>query len=126
MVRDMSMIKLTEEDKKLLLSWGYTESDFQQITEATSKSKTTYELENAPIGREEAIRLLGREQYLAGIARSTFHRTAAQDIESGEVVYFDSHKLFKRARSKKGLAYNPLAKPLKIEYTMKNKVRRTD
>ena len=91
-------MKLTNEDKALLLDWGYPEEDFAQIEEAFQKSKTTYELGDFRISREEAIRLLGRRQYLSGVARSAFHRTAAREVPmstSGEVVYFDSSKLFK-------------------------------
>lgn len=90
-------MKLTNEDKTLLLSWGYLEEDFGQIEKALQKSKTTYELGDFSISREEAIRTLGRRQYLSGIARSAFHRTAARDIPmsmTGETVYFDSSKLF--------------------------------
>ena len=91
-------MKLTNEDKVLLLDWGYTEKDFAQIEEAFQKSKTTYELGSTPISRDEAIRLLGRRQYLSGIARSAFHRSAARCVPmstSDEMVYFDSSKLFK-------------------------------
>lgn len=70
-------MKLTEEDKKMLLSWGFTEDDFWQIAEAIHKSKTKYELGDTPISREEAIRLLGREKYLSGIARSAFHHSSS-------------------------------------------------
>lgn len=96
-------MKLTNEDKALLLHWGYTEKDFAQIEEAFQKSKTNYELGDFRISREEAIRLLGRRQWLSGIARSAFHWTAAREVPmsmSGEVVYFDSSNLFK-IRSKK-------------------------
>ena len=92
-------MKLTNEDKVLLLDWGYTEKDFAQIEEAFQKCKTTYKLGDFTISREEAIRLLGRRQYLSGIARSAFHSSATRDVPmsmSGEFVYFDSSKLFKQ------------------------------
>lgn len=90
-------MKLTNEDKTLLLDWGYTEEDFAQIEEAFQKNKTKYKLGSTSISRDEALRLLGRRQYLSGIARSAFHYTAAREVPmsmSGEVVYFDSSKLF--------------------------------
>ena len=34
-------MKLTESDKKRLLSWGFLEKDFAQIEEATRKTKYT-------------------------------------------------------------------------------------
>lgn len=93
-----STMKLTEEDKKLLLSWGFAEGDFRQIEEAMQKSKTKYKLGSVRISREEAIRLLGRREYLSGLSRSAFHYTAARSVPmstTGETVYFDSSALFK-------------------------------
>lgn len=87
---------LTAKDRELLLSWGYEERDFQQIERATRKSNTSYTLGGTPIDREEAIQLLGRENYLSGIARSAFHCSAARETGDGRNVYFDSFRLFKR------------------------------
>ena len=87
---------LTEADKTLLVQWGHTEDDFRQIEEAMQKSKTSYKLGSKRITRDEAIRLLGRKDYLSGISRSAFHWTATRPVHmSGEKVYFDSSKLFK-------------------------------
>ena len=88
-------MKLTNEDKALLLDWGYTEKDFAQIEEAFQKRKTTYSLDSVQITREKALELLGRRQYLAGISRSAFHWTSAQETSDGKWVCFDSSKLFK-------------------------------
>ena len=87
---------LTAKDRELLMSWGYEERDFQQIERATRKSNTSYTLGGTPIDREEAIQLLGRENYLSGIARSAFHGSAARETGDGGNVYFDSFRLFKR------------------------------
>lgn len=86
---------LTAKDRKFLLSWGYEERDFQQIERATRKSNTSYTLGVTPIDREEAIQLLGRENYLSGIARSAFHSSAVRETDDGRTVYFDSSRLFK-------------------------------
>ena len=88
-------MKLTKKDKDLLFSWGYTERDFPQIEEATRSTKTKYELDGKPIGRDEAIRLLGRMSYLAGLSRSSFHWSASQTTDDGREVQFDSSRLFK-------------------------------
>lgn len=88
-------MKLTEKDKALLIEWGYPESDFPQIEEAMKKKNTKYEFECSAISREKAIELLGREEYLSGIARSAFHFTAAREVSNGKIVYFDSSNLFK-------------------------------
>lgn len=87
-------MKLTKADKEMLLKWGHPECDFPQIEEAFKKSMTKYELGNKPISREKALSLLGQEKYLAGIARSAFHYTAAQLTPDGQEVGFDSSNLF--------------------------------
>lgn len=98
MVRDAAKgdqaMKLTAEDTELLRSWGYHDGDFAQIEEAMQKSKTKYSHYCKLISREEAIRLLGRRKYLAGLCRSAFHRTAVQDVGDGTFVHFDSGRLF--------------------------------
>lgn len=91
-------MKLTTQDKKLLVEWGYSETDLSQIEEASSK--TTYEMQigNEPIhkvSRKTAISVLGRSKYLAGLARSAFHATAFQDAGNKTHIYFDSRRLFR-------------------------------
>ena len=88
-------MKLTKKDKDLLFSWGYTERDFPQIEEATRSAKTKYKLDGKPIGRAEAICLLGRLTYLSGIARSAFHWSAIRETDDGREILFDSSRLFK-------------------------------
>ena len=85
-------MKLTSEDKKILKNWGYKSSDFKQIERATSK--TEYELNDEKITLTEALEVLGREEYLSGIARSAFHWSACRENEKGQTVYFNSSKLF--------------------------------
>lgn len=87
-------MKLTSNDKALLRKMGFSDQDFAQIEEALQRRKTKYRLGSKPISREEAIVLLGRETFLSGISRSAFHYTAARKTPAGEVVYFDSCKLF--------------------------------
>lgn len=86
-------MKLTSEDKVLLLEMGHPESDFGQIEEATCK--TVYEYCGRRIGQKRALELLGRKSYLAGIGRSAFHFSAVQLTPQDVPVYFDSHRLFK-------------------------------
>lgn len=89
-------MKLTQTDKAMLLDMGHPESDFCQIEEATRR--TLYEYDGMRINREEAISLLGRRSYLAGIARSAFHRTSVQLTPEEKPVYFDSSRLFEAGR----------------------------
>ena len=85
-------MKLTKEDKELLTSWGYPDEDFAQIEIATSK--TTYKMNEKKISLNKALEVLGRREYLSGIGRSAFHFTACRENEKGEIVHFDSSKLF--------------------------------
>ena len=87
-------MKFTKKDKNFLFSLGYTERDLPQIEEATHSTKTKYNLDGKPIGREEAIQLLGRQKYLTGISRSAFHWSAARMTDDGRTVMFDSSRLF--------------------------------
>ena len=91
-------MKLTAEDKRHLIEWGYSERNLARIEEATQKSKTTYKAEGTYISREEAITALGRLEYLSGIARSAFHLSAARTGIDGRVVIFYSSRLFGKGR----------------------------
>ena len=86
-------MKLTQEEKELLIEWGFNEADFEQIERATRK--TVYEMDGKKISGSEALEILGRETYLSGIARSAFHFTSCRENEKGQMVHFNSSKLFK-------------------------------
>lgn len=100
-------MRLTDEDKTLLRSWGEKEDAIPQIQAATCAKYTDifYRKEsNAPkvqISHTKAIELLGREDYLSGIQRSAYHGTACRyvgsDILNG-IVFFSSWRLFKEVR----------------------------
>ncbi len=87
-------MELEKEDRAFLAALGYDEHDLPQIKDALHASRTAYSLDGEPITRAQALHLLGRESYLAGISRSAFHFTAAQTAGNGKTVYFDSYKLF--------------------------------
>ena len=86
--------QITKEEKMYLERCGYGRKDFAQIQEATRRDKTTYEMDGAPITRDEAVTRLGRLDYLSGIARSAFHFTAMRITEDGKVILFDTSRLF--------------------------------
>lgn len=75
--------------------------DICQLEEAADV--TTYKLCDADcrnvikrISRAEAIRRLGREGWLFGLARSAFHADAVRKTADGKnYVMFDSRRLFK-------------------------------
>ncbi|MBQ8082246.1 MAG: hypothetical protein IJ240_10180 [Clostridia bacterium] len=56
--------------------------------------RSTYELGAKRISQEKALALLGRRKFLAGISRSAFHWSAVQEARPGEIVYFNSSRLF--------------------------------
>ncbi len=87
-------MQLTEKDKALFLSKGYTESDLSQLQDAVNEVRLT--LINCDdeqrITKREAIRILGRETFLSGIGRSAFHASCIRDSSDGQSVYFDLRK----------------------------------
>lgn len=89
-------MKLTNRDKEILSSWGYTEKDIKQIEETIKK--TVYELNSKEkISCQDAIKLIGRKAFLSGISRSAFHWSASRYTNDGNnFVSFDSSKLFGR------------------------------
>ena len=90
-------MRLTDSDKECLKAWGYPEQDMKQIEEAMRK--TVYKINHKRrISAQKASKLLGRENYLSGLSRSAFHRSASRDIgSSGNVVSFDSSRLFQKS-----------------------------
>ena len=87
-------MKLNEQDKKLLIEWGFEKYDFSQIEVAMQKSKTKYIFHGKEISRELVIEILGKEEYLSGIARSAFHFTSYRRTKHGDGILFDSSRLF--------------------------------
>lgn len=86
---------LTKQDKEILRSFGYPDSDFEQIKQATFKKYTTYEINNREATLEEVLEVLDRKEYLGGISRSAFHFSSTVSSKNGDIVYFNSSKLFK-------------------------------
>ena len=91
-------MKLTNSDTEILKEYGYEDEDFAQIQRALDKRNTkytTYTDNEKPITREEVIKLLGKENFLSGLARSCFHYTAVRVVNGNVHVYFDSSNLHK-------------------------------
>lgn len=67
---------LTKQEKEKLSSSGYSNSDIQQICGAVKKTKyalVSPDGKKHTITEEEAVERLGRDEWLRGIARSTFY-----------------------------------------------------
>ena len=94
-------MELTKKDKEYLLKrLNYSESDLPQIEAAIDETDYTHIWPNereTKITARGAIRLLGRETFLGGIARSAFHYTAMRETDKAENdrVYFNSTRFFK-------------------------------
>ena len=98
---------LTLEDKKILLDLGYEEKDFPQISRSLTYTDYSTRLEgiNLSLGcynnkrnisADDAIEILGIEDFLSGLARSTFHYDAVRENADGKRVYFNSRRLWNR------------------------------
>ena len=91
-------MRLTEDDKKLLKSWGHPDRDMEQIEEAIRKTVyTIYRTDSGKgkrISAKAALEILGRRAFLSGISRSAFHYTALRKNDDHVEVHFNSKKLF--------------------------------
>ena len=100
-------MKFTDSDKQYLLEKVYNgvmktlEEDLPQIEEAADVTTYTLFEEDRDCGmitRDAAIKLVGREMWLSGLARSAFHWTAYRQVldnPNSGLVMFDSKKLFR-------------------------------
>jgi len=100
-------MELTDNDRKLLKSWGNKPVEVAQIAQAvffTSYKccKTVMdEKMNVTCGKREdiseteALRKLGRERFLRGLSRSAFHWNATCETDDGELIEFDSKRYFR-------------------------------
>ena len=98
-------MRLTETDKQYLLTKVYMggkdafTEDLPQIEAVAGVAK--YELLKhdgsllKPISRTAAIRLCGREGWLAGISRAAFHWTAMRETADGRMVWFNARSYFR-------------------------------
>ena len=92
-------MKLTNKDKDLLIKRGYQSFEMSEI----ENSRFSYEmfwntngLQSAiQVTQKQAIKLLGREEFISGIARATYHDTAVRyikDFSDGSGIYFKNKK----------------------------------
>ena len=90
-------MKLTNKDKKYLITIGYNTEDFSVIEETTkhikyellpngNKSKYAFRL-----NQKEVIEILGRDTFISGLGRATFHWSAVRytETQQGTIsIYF--------------------------------------
>lgn len=90
-------MKLSDSDKSMLKGMGYEEKDMDQIEQAISKTVFLLNFESK-ISSEQALSLLGREKFLNGMGRCTFHKSAVRSVGNNpedDFIYFDASGLFK-------------------------------
>ena len=94
-------MKLTNKDKKFLITIVYKTEDFSVIEETTKhikyellpngdKSKYAFKL-----NQKEVIEILGRDGFISGLGRATFHWSAVRNVETqkGTIsIYFERIK----------------------------------
>jgi hypothetical protein len=93
-------MKLTNKDKDYLLSIGYKNEDFTAIEDATKNIKYSLcfasdsKKPEVKLNQKQAIGMLGRETFLSGVGRATFHNSAVRSSESlpNVSIYFERKK----------------------------------
>lgn len=84
-------MKLTNKDKNYLLSVGYIDEDFAVIENTSIRYELIINDVSIKINQKEIVKILGRNNFLTGIGRATFHNSAMRHIESipNVFVYFE-------------------------------------
>lgn len=87
-------MKLTNKDKDYLISIGYINEDFAVIENASIRFELIINDVSIKISQKEVVKILGRNNFLTGIGRATFHSSAMRHIESipNVFVYFSKVK----------------------------------
>ena len=89
-------MKLTNKDKHYLLSIGYNIDDFTAIEDATKNIKYTScsNEQEIKLNQKQVIAMLGKETFLSGIGRATFHGSAVRTSEllPNVTIYFERKK----------------------------------
>jgi ABC-type branched-subunit amino acid transport system ATPase component len=87
-------MKLTNKDKNYLLSIGYKNVDMAVIENTSIHYELIINDVSIKISQREIVKILGRNNFLSGIGRATFHASAMRHIESvpNVFVYFSKVK----------------------------------
>ena len=87
-------MKLTNKDKNYFLSIGYIDDDFAVIENTQIRCELVINDISIKISKKEIVKILGRNNFLSGIGRATFHNSALRHIESipNVFVYFSKIK----------------------------------
>ena len=87
-------MKLTNKDKDYLISIGYLNEDFAVIENTSIRYELIINDVSIKISQKEIVKILGRNNFLTGIGRATFHNSAMRHIENipNVFVYFEKIK----------------------------------
>lgn len=85
--------KLTKQDKKMLLNWGHAEQDFPWIQKAANSGCRYKNEKGEQLTTEQVIKILGREEWLSGLARAAYHWTSER-VHNGIWVSFDCSSMY--------------------------------
>jgi hypothetical protein len=88
-------MKLTNKDKNYLLSIGYTNEDFTAIEDVTKNIKYLLAVNcniEIKLNQKQVIDMLGRNNFLSGISRATFHNSAMRWTEHNMPIFFERKK----------------------------------
>ncbi len=79
------MVKMTNRVKHQLLVLGYNKEDLTDIENGRYRYFYDY---SRRVSEETAIRRLGLEGWVSGIARARFHRTAVRECVLGNSIIY--------------------------------------
>lgn len=87
-------MKLTNKDKDYFLSIGYIDEEFAVIENTPIHCELVINDISIKISQKEIVKILGRNNFLSGIGRATFHNSAMRHIENipNVFVYFSKAK----------------------------------
>ena len=89
---------MTKYQEDYFKAHGEDEKSFRQLNEAMRRTKYTLvtPYTSRKIKKEEAVEVLGEDEYLSGIQRSAFHGTATRKVmgQPFQMVLFDSSALW--------------------------------
>ena len=101
----MDGFKFTEAEKEWMVKniyggdRGMFAKDMPQI-EGAASTATYYYYEGEEeqyIGRDQARRMLGTEEWLSGLTRAAFHWNAAREAIGGQTIFIDCRAMFTTA-----------------------------
>lgn len=89
---------LNDEEKDILMGMGYLKEDLAQIewVEKSLSCKVFNEDGTSEkINHYQARQIMERKEYLSGLGRASFHRTAMRNTKDGRQILFDASRFFK-------------------------------